>query len=559
MPDLIAKATNWVEYCRKSSEGDERQIRSIPDQQSAMVKLADQLGVVPLIKLDEERSAKVPHKRPKFSAMVKMIEEGQIDGILCWHVNRLFRNQLEYGIIAQYLVEGRLKCIRTPEREYLPTDNVAILAMEAGLATQYSLDLGRDVRRGLYEKTEEGWRPGCVPPGYLNVGQRINGEEIRVIGPDPDRWAHIRQVWDEALTGAFTVPELRRRLNQRGYRSRPTKKFPSGPMSRTVLYNLLHNPVYYGGFWYGGSLYVGNQAPMVTKIEFDRVQQILARHRKRQPKKHQFAYTGLIRCGVCGCQITAEKKSKHYKQSDVKVSYTYYHCTGRKGCPKDSVPESLVEENIQQTIASFALTPESARAWAENIIAKHVRSRTGSSTAEFNQNRTAVAKLKEQLDGIIGMRAREELTAEEFQERKNRLQTELTRLTLEIRESADNDDRVKESWQNAIDFASRAQTAFDSVNLTTRRAVAGLLSSNYVLTLGKLDIQVDPLLDVFRTFEPPKTSPQQVGRTIACSISPALRRRLDAIRTQIISGKLCFEKFRAPNENEIVADVRRVP
>ncbi|NOQ22727.1 MAG: hypothetical protein GQ565_08795 [Candidatus Aegiribacteria sp.] len=42
-----------------------------------------------------------------------------------------------------------------------------------------------------------------------------------------------------------------------------------------------------------------------------------------KPKQsYEFAYTGLMQCGHCGCAITAERK---------KGKYSYYHCTGHKG------------------------------------------------------------------------------------------------------------------------------------------------------------------------------------------------------------------------------------
>ncbi len=51
------------------------------------------------------------------------------------------------------------------------------------------------------------------------------------------------------------------------------------------------------------------------------------RHEKRNRKvKHEFAFSGLITCGHCGCSLVGEIK---------KGRYIYYHCTGYKGkCPE---------------------------------------------------------------------------------------------------------------------------------------------------------------------------------------------------------------------------------
>src|ERR1019366_8440935 len=52
-------------------------------------------------------------------------------------------------------------------------------------------------------------------------------------------------------------------------------------------------------------------------------------------QKHDFAFSGLIGCGHCGCSLVGELK---------KGKYVYYHCTGNKGkCPEPYVREEILE------------------------------------------------------------------------------------------------------------------------------------------------------------------------------------------------------------------------
>jgi hypothetical protein len=65
---------------------------------------------------------------------------------------------------------------------------------------------------------------------------------------------------------------------------------------------------------------------------------------KKKPEKRYFTFTGLFRCGVCGCLITAEHKTKYLKQTDEVKSYDYYHCTHKKkdiDCRQGSVLEAI--------------------------------------------------------------------------------------------------------------------------------------------------------------------------------------------------------------------------
>ena len=73
---------------------------------------------------------------------------------------------------------------------------------------------------------------------------------------------------------------------------------------------------------------MGAHPPMVSGDEFARVQRLLGREGHPQPQKLEWAFTGLIRCGLCGSLVTAERKVKRYKGSGLTREYSYYHCAG---------------------------------------------------------------------------------------------------------------------------------------------------------------------------------------------------------------------------------------
>ena len=102
----------------------------------------------------------------------------------------------------------------------------------------------------------------------------------------------------------------------------------------------------------------GMHEPMITLQEFDALQEILGRKGKPRPKTHRFAFTGLIRCGECGCMFTAETK---------KGQYTYYHCTRKRrdvDCSQRyNVREEDLESYIEGLLNGFTIFPE-FRDWA---------------------------------------------------------------------------------------------------------------------------------------------------------------------------------------------------
>src|ERR1035437_9256907 len=161
-------ALRYIVYARKSSDQEDRQVQSLDDQISKLSELAIDHGLNVVNMYVESKSAKQPNSRPLFAQMIKDIEHGEADGILCWHVNRLSRNPIDSGILSWHLQQDKIKVIQTIDRQFLPQDNVLIFNIESGVANQYIIDLRKATLRGLASKLEKGWLPGIAPLGYLN-------------------------------------------------------------------------------------------------------------------------------------------------------------------------------------------------------------------------------------------------------------------------------------------------------------------------------------------------------------------------------------------------------
>src|SRR3989339_1226285 len=65
------------------------------------------------------------------------------------------------------------------------------------------------------------------------------------------------------------------------------------------------------------------------------------RGKKKDIRKHHFAFLGLLKCGSCGCSITAEIQKGHH----------YYHRTKKKGSCQEK--HFLREETLTEQIKSF--------------------------------------------------------------------------------------------------------------------------------------------------------------------------------------------------------------
>ena len=215
----MTKPIRYLAYARKSSSGDGKQVESIPDQERILKELVTREDLIVVDYLAEARSATKPGLRSVFTDMLRRISCGEAEGILVWHVNRLARNDREWGELKQLLHDGTIQCIKTPERQYLPEDHALLISVEAAMATQYTRDLRRDVKRGTAEKVKRGWYPFRPKQGYV-----VDPFTHEVL-PDPERFPLLRTACEQFLTGSYSVPQALATLNARGYR---TPRFRGG-------------------------------------------------------------------------------------------------------------------------------------------------------------------------------------------------------------------------------------------------------------------------------------------------------------------------------------------
>ena len=150
--------------------------------------------------------------------------------------------------------------------------------------------LSENVKRGNRTKLELGWWPGAAPLGYLNDKAR------HIIVKDPKRFKIVKKMWEFVVSGNYTPPKVLEIVtNKWGLRTRKCKKIGGSPLSYSGIYRIINNPFYCGLMIRDGEIYHGKHEPMVTEEEFDRVQALLGRKGKPRPKRHEFAFTGLIR------------------------------------------------------------------------------------------------------------------------------------------------------------------------------------------------------------------------------------------------------------------------
>jgi site-specific DNA recombinase len=434
-------------YCRKSSEDEDRQLLSIDAQFAELNQIALERGLVIVDRLEESKSAKEPG-REVFNEMLRRIEQGEADGILCWALHRIARNFDDGGRIIGLLQRERIKEIRTFERVYLPSDNVIMMALEFGIANQYVRDLSRDIRRGIREKVRRGIYSGKAPLGYFNE------PKLRTIEPQPDVFPKLKKIFEQFATGTYSLTAIQRELAAIGIAGKLSGK----PLALSSIDRAFRNPFYYGVFTHKGEIHQGVHIPLISKQTFDAIQAALVKVGKGRHdlRDKGFLFRNFATCGSCGYCITTER---HIKKSGLR--FLYYRCTHknkRMGCEERSfVREEKFGQEVKRNVALVTIPA----AWKERFLARIETWESEQSLAKqrkIDALRTEQAGLKAKLDRLNTAFADGGLDLAEFKEMKNPLVPKKVELDHQITALEKSKGNRLEPLRNWVLLGNQAET-----------------------------------------------------------------------------------------------------
>ena len=493
--------TRYILYCRKSTDSEDRQVLSLNDQKAELedIEKRENLKVVERFAGDKGGESHTAFKRgrPIFNHVIQQTEAGIANALLVWHVNRIARNAWDGGQIITLMDEGKLLEVKTPSRTYYNNpDDKFFLQLEFGMAKKSSDDSSVVIKRALKTKLRLGWFPSQAKLGYLNT--KVEDKGKNTIINDPERFYIIKQAWQMFLTGNYTVMAIKKWGDKQALTTRPTKKRPQGNhVSRSTWYRILTDPFYYGYFLYGkeqdNQLYKGAHIPMITPEEFDRVQIILGRKGKPRPKKHIFAFTGLMKCS-CGAGVTAEQKVKRQLNGNVH-QYIYYHCTRKinPDCTEKSIELKKLNQQIDATLEKLTIS-EKFQDWAMKYLHEIRQNEAQSNeTALANKQRT-LSQIAAQIDALLLKYTLPEnssgklISDSEYQTLKDRLLNEKANIESDLNDHSRKMDEWVELGERTFNFARYARLWFARGDLETKRAVFACLGSHLLLKDQKVAI-----------------------------------------------------------------------
>ena len=330
----------YILYARKSTDTEDKQVLSIDAQLAELRKFARDNKLAVIDELIEKQTAKNPG-RPIFNSMINRIENGEANGILAWHPDRLARNSIDGGQIIYLLDQTSLNYLRFPVFQFENTSQGKfMLSIMFGQSKYYVDNLSENTKRGLRARVRNGDFPSQAPFGYLN------DTRTKTIVVDKRYSPLVKELFERYAKGDQTMENLAYFLQENGAITKGGNAFKDDKVK-----GILQNPFYYGHFLYGGELHEGRHTPIISKALYDKAQAVIEKrgHTQKQTKPTT-PFLGLLRCAGCGMSITSETKTKTQKNGNFH-SWIYYRCSRKKRAAKCIEPPVREKDLLPQLSA----------------------------------------------------------------------------------------------------------------------------------------------------------------------------------------------------------------
>lgn len=353
-------------------------------------------------------------RRPEFCKMLEQAKRGKFRVILCDDVDRFGRfDSLQLGEVASPLVRAGVRLVTVAQGEVGWTNLAGRInsMLQAEFKKSESKDISRRVITAMLRRVKAGeWVAGLAPYGYaaVKVKDEGTGRERRTLVPVPAeaevvRWV-FAQIADRGMTVNWVAQELTERRTplprQKGKGRRDPgrnafwypKQVADMLRNRAYVGDIVWNRTTGGGYSefngeqvlqhdsktgpreHGSAALVevrGTHEAIVTREQFQKVQEVIAGNRKRTTPKRadeaDYLFTRMLVCSRCGSFMVGRpyQRKKGAAQTSEPASTDpdrrFYMCggyfrLGKTYCKAHTIPEAPLRERVVAAVEAYCRT-----------------------------------------------------------------------------------------------------------------------------------------------------------------------------------------------------------
>jgi site-specific DNA recombinase len=253
---------------------------------------------------DNDISASTGKVRPGYQRMLRDLEDGHIDAVVVWDLDRLTRRPIEVEEFIDLADRRKVALASVGGDIDLSTDNGRMYARIKGAVARAEVE-----RKSARQKSANKQRAEAGAP---HIGRRPFGYDSDSVTVRESEAAEVRKAAETMLVGG-SIRGIVARMNARGVRTTA-----GGPWRPTEMRRTLGNPRYAGYRTHNGEVIgKGNWAPILDEDTWRALGAVLSdpsRHKAGPPRR--YLLSGLARCAICDARVfgvTEKHKGAKYR------------------------------------------------------------------------------------------------------------------------------------------------------------------------------------------------------------------------------------------------------
>jgi len=302
-------------------------------------------------------------ERPAMQRLINDIEEGKVDCVVVYKVDRLSRSLLDFARLIELFDAKGVSFVSTTQ-QFNTAQSLGRLVLNLLLSfAQFEREMISERTR---DKIGAARRRGKWTGGPPMLGYRVDRERRRleVVSEEAEQVRVIFQLYLRLRSVRSVMLKLQALgWTKKAFTTKDGRPSGGGDWDENAVHRLLKNPLYVGKVVYNDDLFAGEHEPIIEPATFERVQQILAAKScgrgPRRGRNPEYLLTGLLFCPKCGKTLTT---SSGRGSNGGRKDYRYYACRTRQAhgpgkCIGVYVPATDIEPAVIGRVREICADP----------------------------------------------------------------------------------------------------------------------------------------------------------------------------------------------------------
>lgn len=437
-------------YIRLSREDENKTdvSESITNQKSLLLQYVKENNLrVYDIYIDDGYSG-TTFDRPGFNRLINDIENKLVNMVITKDMSRLGRDYIKTGYyLEKYFPEHNIRYIAITDNidTYLDNSNNDIAPFKAIMNDYYAKDISKKIKSSLRAKQKEGkWVGSRCPYGY---DKDINNKNHLVI--NEEQAGIVRYIFDLSLNGLtcfkiankLTLENIKTPAQYYNFNWKNNYNMNMGKWHPKTIKDILTNRLYTGDLVQNRRSKVNykikkvvynkecdyivvpnTHEAIIDKELFDRVQSLIPKNVGRNEKRENHLLDGLLYCGECNHRISVSPRRKIDNRCYTVCNY-YRTYLKQKVCTMHSNNYDILEDKILELLKEYCLKYMDKKSILNRVI--DTNNDKQNNLRYIKNLEKEISNINDNLDSIYIDRLNKNISEEQFNRVKIKLETEL--------------------------------------------------------------------------------------------------------------------------------------